>query len=153
MIDMALLSVLRRWHFRDGMPIREITRRTGLSRNTVRKYLASGELEPRYRRPKSPSKLDDYEQTLTSWLHRETKRPRKQRRTAKHLHQDLVLLGYAGSYDRVAAFARLWKRGNGVDTQAFVPLQFSPGEAFQFDWSEDYVVIAGLNTKLQGKRR
>ena len=47
MIDMALLSVLRRWHFRDGMPIREITRRTGLSRNTVRKYLASGELEPR----------------------------------------------------------------------------------------------------------
>jgi hypothetical protein len=51
------------------------------------------------------------------------------------------LLGYAGSYDRVAAFARLWKRGNGVDTQAFVPLQFSPGEAFQFDWSEDYVVI------------
>ena len=45
---MALLSVLRRWHFRDGMPIREITRRTGLSRNTVRKYLASGVVEPRY---------------------------------------------------------------------------------------------------------
>ena len=41
MIDVALLSVIRRWHFRDGMPIREITRRTGLSRNTVRKYLAS----------------------------------------------------------------------------------------------------------------
>jgi DNA-binding transcriptional regulator LsrR (DeoR family) len=42
MIDMALLSVLKRWYFRDGMLIREITRRTGLSRNTVRKYLASG---------------------------------------------------------------------------------------------------------------
>jgi transposase len=59
MIDMALLSVLRRWCFRDGMPIREITRRTGLSRNTVRQYLASNELKPRYRRPKCPSKLDD----------------------------------------------------------------------------------------------
>jgi transposase len=95
MIDMALLSVLRRWHFRDGMPIREITRRTGLSRNTVRQYLASGELEPRYRRQKSPSKLDDYEQTLTSWLHRETKRPRKQRRTAKHPHQSsMQMLGH-----------------------------------------------------------
>ena len=47
MIDMALLSVLRRWHFRDGMPIREIDCRTGLSPYTVRKYLASGELEPR----------------------------------------------------------------------------------------------------------
>ena len=43
MIDMALLSVLRRWHFSEGMPIREVARRTGLSRNTVRKYLASGD--------------------------------------------------------------------------------------------------------------
>jgi transposase len=44
MIDMALLSVLRCWHFRDGMPIREITRRTELSRNTVQQaknYLAT----------------------------------------------------------------------------------------------------------------
>jgi transposase len=81
MIDIALLSVLRRWHFRDGMPIREIAGRTGLSRSTVRKYLASGELDPQYRRPKSLSKLDDYEQALTSWLHRETKRPCKQRLT------------------------------------------------------------------------
>jgi hypothetical protein len=95
MFDMVLLSVLRCWHFRDGMPIREITRHTGLSRNTVRKYLASGELEPRYCRPKFLSKRDEYEQTLTSWLHRETKRPRKQRPTAKHLHQDLVqMLGH-----------------------------------------------------------
>jgi transposase len=36
----ALVSVIRRWHLREGMPIREIARRTGLSRNTVRKYLA-----------------------------------------------------------------------------------------------------------------
>lgn len=109
MIDMALLSVLRRWHFRDGMPIREIDCRTGLSLNTVRKYLASGELEPRYRRPKSPSKLDDYEQTLTSWLHRETKRPRKQRRTAMHLHQNLVqILGHN------------WMQSNKVDFRVLI---------------------------------
>lgn len=61
------------------MPIREITRRTGLSRNTVRKYLASGVIEPRYPRRKTPSKLDDYELTLTSWLFREARRHRKQR--------------------------------------------------------------------------
>jgi len=36
---MDLLSVIRRWHFRQGIPIREIRRRTGLSRNTIRKYL------------------------------------------------------------------------------------------------------------------
>ena len=66
MIDVALLSVIRRWHYREGMPIREITRRTGLSRNTVRKYLAGTIVEPSYPKRKSPSKLDDYELTLTS---------------------------------------------------------------------------------------
>jgi len=40
---MDLLSVIRRWRFRDKLPIREIGRRTGLSRNTIRKYLHSGE--------------------------------------------------------------------------------------------------------------
>ncbi len=154
MIDVALLSVIRRWHFREGMPIREITRRTGLSRNTVRKYLASGVVEPRYPDRKSPSKLDDYELTLTSWLFRESRRHRKQRRSIKRLHLDLVQLGYAGSYDRVAAFARQWRieQQDAQKTSAkhtYVPLQFAPGEAFQFDWSEDYVVINGVNTKLQ----
>jgi transposase len=152
-IDVALLSVIRRWHFREGMPIREITRRTGLSRNTVRKYLASGEVEPRYPKRKSPSKLDDYEATLTSWLFRESRRHRKQRRSIKQLHSDLVQIGYTGSYDRVAAFARQWRKAQQEAKQgagkAFVPLSFAPGEAFQFDWSEDYAVIGGVNTKLQ----
>lgn len=154
MIDVALLSVIRRWHLRDGMPIREITRRTGLSRNTVRKYLASGVVEPRYPARKSPSKLDDYELTLTSWLFRESRRHRKQRKTVKQLHSDLVQLGYTGSYDRVAAFARLWRaeQHEAKKTAAkntYVPLAFAPGEAFQFDWSEDYALINGVNTKLQ----
>ena len=30
-----------------------------------------------------------------------------------------------------------------------MPLQFSAGEAFQFDWSEDWAMIDGVNTKLQ----
>lgn len=149
MIDMALLSVIRRWYFREELSIREITRRTGLSRNTVKKYLVSKETNPQYQRKKTPSKLDDYEQVLNGWLHRESKRPRKQRKTAKSLYSALVLIGYSGSYDRVAAFARRWKRGQGIDTQAYVPLRFSPAEAFQFDWSEDYVVISGSKTKLQ----
>ncbi len=154
MKDVVLLSVIRRWHFREGVPIREITRRTGLSRNTVRKYLASGVIEPAYPKRASPSKLDDYEHTLTSWLFRESKRHRKQRRSVKQLHTDLVQLGYSGSYDRVAAYARQWRQEQ-HDAQrtaarnTYVPLQFAPGEAFQFDWSEDYAVLAGARTKLQ----
>ena len=31
----------------------------------------------------------------------------------------------------------------------FVPLSFAPGEAFQFDWSEDWATIAGRRSKLQ----
>jgi transposase len=136
------------------MPIREITRRTGLSRNTVRKYLASGVVEPRYPNRKSPSRLDDYELTLTSWLFRESRRHRKQRKTVRQLHTDLVQLGYTGSYDRVAAFARIWRQEQQdaqktASSRTYVPLAFAPGEAFQFDWSEDYAVIGGVNTKLQ----
>jgi transposase len=136
------------------MPIREIARRTGLSRNTVRKYLASQELEPAYPTRKSPSKLDSYEETLTNWLFRESRRHRKQRRTVKRLYKDLVGLGYTGSYDRVAAFARQWRQTQQdaklqAAKHAYVPLQFAPGEAFQFDWSEDWVKINGVSTKLQ----
>lgn len=43
MIDVATLSVIRRWALREQLSIREIARRTGLSRNTIRKYLRAGE--------------------------------------------------------------------------------------------------------------
>ena len=139
---MALLSVIRRWRLRDGMAIREITRRTGLSRNTIRKYLASGVVEPGYSKRKSPSKLDEYAEILSSWLQRELGRHRKQRRNLRQLYGDLVGLGYTGSYDRVAAFARAWRQQQSEAAKVagrgtFVPLQFAPGEAFQSDWSEE----------------
>ncbi|MFC3673776.1 IS21 family transposase, partial [Novosphingobium pokkalii] len=151
---MALLSVIRRWHFREGMAIREIERRTGLSRNTIRKYLRAGTVEPQFKVPDRPSKLDPFAEKLSGWLRIEAGRSRKQRRTAKQMYADLVTLGYDGSYNRVAAFAREWKADRQRDAQAsgrgtFVPLVFMPGEAFQFDWSEDWAIIAGERTKLQ----
>lgn len=154
MINVAILSVIRRWHFRDGVAIRAIARRTGLSRNTVRKYLVNGVVEPEYPSRKTPSKLDGYEQTLNTWFMREQSRNRKQRRSVKQLYRDLLGLGYTGSYDRVAAFARDWREQQQVLHQhagrgTYVPLTFAPGEAFQFDWSEDWAVIDGVNTKLQ----
>ena len=56
MINMDLLSVIRRWRFREKMAIREIERRTGLSRNTIRKYLRAETVEPQFKVPKRPSK-------------------------------------------------------------------------------------------------
>jgi len=129
---MALLSVIRRWHFREGMPIREIERRTGLSRNTIRKYLRSGAIEPKFKVADRPGKLDPFAEKLSGWLKIETGKSRKQRRTAKQMHADLVALGYDGSYGRVAAFVRAWKSDRQRDAQTsgrgtFVPLVFAPG--------------------------
>ena len=102
---MAILSVIRRWHLRDGVSIREIARRTRLSRNTIRKYLASGVVEPKYPKRKSPSKIDGFAIKLTAWLLAEARKGRKHRRNLRRLYADLVSLGFQGSYDRVAAFA------------------------------------------------
>jgi transposase len=153
-IDMALLSVIRRWHFREGMPIREIERRTGLSRNTIRKYLRAGAVEPKFKVPERPSNLDTFAEKLSGWLRVEASKSRKQRRTAKQMHADLAVLGYGGSYGRVAAFVRAWKADRQRDSQTsgrgtFVPLVFAPGEAFQFDWSEDWALLGGERIKLQ----
>jgi len=56
----ALLSVIRRWHHRDGMSIRAIARRTGLSRGTVRKYLRNEVVVPRYAKRHNSTKLDPF---------------------------------------------------------------------------------------------
>jgi len=151
---MGLLNIIRKLRLRQGLAIREIARRTGLSRNTVKKHLKAGTIEPGFATPERPSKLDPFADKLAGWLKTEAGKSRKQRRTVKQLHADLVTLGFSGSYNRVAAFARQWR----VDRQreqkttgrgTFVPLTFRPGEAFQFDWSEDFAVLGGERTKLQ----
>ena len=113
MLDMAFLSIIRRWHKRDHVPIREISRRTGVSRNTIRKYLRSDVIEPKFRVPDRPSKLDPYAEKLSAWLRREAGRPRKQRRTAKQLYGDLVSLA-------TTVPTAVWRRlpGSGRSEQA-----------------------------------
>ena len=154
MIDVATLSVIRRWALREHLSIREIARRTGLSRNTIRKYLRSDVVQPRLAQRTIVTKLDPFACKLSGWLRTEANRSRKQRRTIKQMFLDLQALGYTSSYNRVAAFARVWKAQCHVAEQTsgrgvFVPLVFGAGEAFQFDWSEDWAVIAGVRTKLQ----
>ncbi|WP_157008041.1 helix-turn-helix domain-containing protein, partial [Xenophilus azovorans] len=77
MIDVATLSVIRRWALREQLSIREIARRTGLSRNTIKKYLRAEAAEPRYAKRVSPSKLDPYAEKLSAWLKSEASRSRK----------------------------------------------------------------------------
>ena len=139
---------------RDHVSLREIAKRLGVFRNTVRRYIRAGTVPPAYPERHSPSKLDGFAAKLTGWLKTEANRPRKQRRTLKQIHADLCALGFTGSYDRVAAFARRWRQEQHVQAKTtgrgtFVPLRSTAGEAFQFDWSEDWAVINGERTKLQ----
>ena len=111
MIDVALLGIIRRWHIRDQVPLREIARRLGISRNTVRRYLRAEITEPSYPERQSPSAIDKYAFQLSAMLKTEAAKSRKQRRTLKQIHLELKELGFEGSYDRVAAFARVWRAG------------------------------------------
>ena len=74
---MATLNVIRRWALRDQMSIREISRRTGLARNTIKKHLRSEESEPSYQRRATLSKLDPCAEKLTTWLVIEATKSRK----------------------------------------------------------------------------
>ncbi|MEQ5871829.1 helix-turn-helix domain-containing protein [Sagittula sp. NFXS13] len=57
---MGLLNIIRRMALRQKLPIREIARRTGVSRNTIKKYLNAGTIEPRFATPERQSKLDPF---------------------------------------------------------------------------------------------
>ena len=76
---------------RDKMPIREIARRTGLSRNTIKKYLRAGIVNPQFQTPARPSKLDPYAENLSGWLVTDRRKSRKDWRTANQLYVTLRL--------------------------------------------------------------
>lgn len=77
MIDLATLSVIRRWALREQLPIREIARRTGLSRSTIKKCLRGETIEPRYAKRVSPSNLDPNAAKLSAWLKTESSKSRR----------------------------------------------------------------------------
>jgi transposase len=147
-----MLAKIRRMYFRDKVSLREIARQTGLSRNTLKHWLRQNEMrEPAYPPRTSPSILDPYKEQLANWLRTDSHRPKRDRRTAKVLFQLIQAQGYPGGYARVAIFAKQWREAGGASParQAFIPLRFAPGEAFQFDWSCEYAVIGGMRRRLE----
>jgi transposase len=91
---------------------REIARTTGLSRNTVAKWL-HGPLrdEPKYKRGAQPGKLTAFHETIKQALKADARRPRQERRTARALRAEIKAAGYAGGYSRVTDFIRAWRDG------------------------------------------
>ncbi len=147
---MNILGKVRRLYYRDRLTLSEIERRTGLTRKTIRKWLKAPEgAEPKYRRQNAGSKIAPYAEQLLKMLAVDARRPKRERRTALKLYAELQLLGFAGDYSRVTEFIRRWRESGGAAVvKAFVPLQFEPGEAHQFDWSEEHIVIGGVYRKI-----
>jgi transposase len=149
---MDQIGWIRRLHRRENKSEREISRMTGLSRNTVAKWLQADVTDaPKYRRAPQPCKLTPFVEMVKQALLADARRPKQERRTAKALHAELKAAGYGGGYTRLTDFIRDWRAGEGLgaSVHAFVPLAFELGEAFQFDWSEEGLVVGGIYYRLQ----
>jgi len=95
-------------------------------------------------------KLGSFVDTLTASLKHEQPLPLKQRRTAQGMYETLQGEGYRGAYDSVRRFVRTWRTEHqGTPVDAYIPLVFEPGDAFQFDWSHEKIVIAGAMTDVK----
>ena len=150
MITMDMLGKVRRMKMRDKLSISEIAKRTGLAHNTIRGWLiAPGEVIPKYTRGSEPHKIAEYEASLVMALKADGLRHKDLRRTARALFLQITAQGYGGGYTRVTDFIRAWRPQVGVGSKAFVPLVFERGEAFQFDWSEEGMLVGGVFYKAQ----
>jgi hypothetical protein len=98
-----------------------------------------------------PTKLAPFVEALHKALKADAHRPKHERRTARALHVELQALGYDGGYTRLTDYLRAWRdeQGKVSATSAFVPLSFELGDAFQFDWSEEGLVVGGIYRRLQ----
>jgi transposase len=142
------IARVRREHFVRGKTIKEIVRDLHVSRNTVRKILRSGVTSFEYERRVQPQpRLGPWREELERLLAANAARPSRERLTLMRLFEELRGFGYAGGYDAVRRYAASWRRReNAATAAAFVPLSFAPGEAYQFDWSHEIVVINGVTT-------
>lgn len=99
MITMDMLGKVRRMKMREKLTISEIAKRTGLARNTVKRWLnAPGDISPKYLRQSNMTKLSDYEETLIMALKVDAHRHKGGRRTARALFVQIRAQGYRGGY-------------------------------------------------------
>ena len=152
MLVVETIAKIRRDHLVRGVPIKKIARDLRVSKNTVRKVVRGDETSHTYERKIQPMpKLGPWVEELERQLKANEKKARKDRLSLLRIHEDLGALGYGGGYDAVRRYARAWRRRWRLlsQSQAFVPLSFDPGEAYQFDWSHEYARLSGVTTKVK----
>src|SRR5215217_5052302 len=146
MLTVETIGRIRREHYLKGKTIKEIARDLKVSRNTVRKVLWSGETSFEYERGVQPRpKLGRWSSELDELLSSNAAKSAREQLTLIRVFEELRGRGYDGGYDAVPRYARRWAKERGQSTAAaYVPLSFAPGEAFQFDWSHEVVLLSGV---------
>jgi transcriptional regulator with XRE-family HTH domain len=111
MLVVETIARIRREFFVKGKSIKEIVRDLGVSRNTVRKVLRSGETAFSYERSVQPlPMLGPWARDLERLLEANERKARRERLTLVRLFEELQGLGYRGGYDAVRRYARGWQR-------------------------------------------
>ena len=150
---MGTLSKLRRMVLRENVSVREAARRLHISRNTAKRWLSEPEMvEPSYPKRVAVERLiDAYTESLQLWIKADSHRGKRDRRTVKAYYEAIRAMGYSGGPTQVYIYCRAYKQSldNAPRHAGFVPLSFELGEAFQFDWSCEYVIIGGLRRRLE----
>src|SRR6266478_2073952 len=146
MLIVETIAKIRRAFFAQGKSIKLICRELRVSRKVVRKVIRSEATEFRYEREAQPlPKIDPWSDQLNELLLANEAKAAREQRTLIRIFEDLRGRGYAGGYDAVRRYARRWSKARGHSTAAvYVPLTFAPGEAYQFDWSHEVVLLSGV---------
>jgi transposase len=151
MLVVETIAKIRRAYFVQGKAIKAICRELRVSRKVVRKVLRSEATEFRYEREEQPlPRIGPWQDSLDRLLVSNEAKPSRERLTLIRVFEELRGLGYAGGYDAVRRYARGWQRDRATTAvDAFVPLSFAPGEAYQFDWSHEVVLINGTTVTVK----
>jgi transposase len=151
MLVVETIAKIRRAYFAQKKPIKAICREFRLSRKVVRKVIRSEATEFRYERGRQPlPRIDPWRDQLDALLLANEGKAARERLTLIRMFEELRGLGYEGSYDAVRRYAKKWRVERGAATaEAFVPLSFAPGEAYQFDWSHEVVLINGTTVTVK----
>ena len=151
MLVVETIAKIRRAYFVHGQPIKAICRDLGVSRKVVRKVIRSEATEFRYEREAQPlPRIGPWSDKLDQLLSVNEGKASRERLTLIRLFEELRSCGYAGGYDAVRRYARRWSKERGATTAAaYVPLSFAPGEAYQFDWSHEVVLLNGATVTVK----
>jgi len=151
MLVVETVAKIRRAYFVQKKPIKVICRELGLSRKVVRKVIRSNATDFHYSRENwSKPKIGPWRDDLDALLLANESKAARERLTLVRIFETLRGMGYDGGYDAIRRYAKTWRQERGTAVaQAFVPLSFAPGEAYQFDWSHEIVLINGTTVTVK----